>query len=98
MKSSRKWFKPKKHTGWQKSMPRDERREKALKAHRGDKLATARSLGALANVTADGETERKAREDAIYFYVVYEKEQKAKKASQPKRRSIFPLSRRARLD
>jgi len=40
----------------------------ALKAHKGNELATARALQALANVTADTETAKLAKADADYFF------------------------------
>lgn len=68
-----KWFKPGIPMGWKKDMLVGERRQTALMAHKGDKLATARALNALANVTADKETEREARKDAQYFFRQYRK-------------------------
>lgn len=79
MPRKRKWFQEiierrgGKHTGWRKSDPQDKRRRTALRAHKGDILATARSLLALANVTQDPETRRKARADADYFFRLYRK-------------------------
>ena len=70
-----KWYqeatKGSKPLGWRKSMSQRERIRVALKARRGDVLATARALNALANVTADNETKRKARADASYLYKVH---------------------------
>lgn len=63
-----KWFKPQIHTDWDKDMPQDERRSIMLGAHKGDYLATARSLQALANATQDRETKVRAASDAAYFY------------------------------
>jgi hypothetical protein len=54
-------------------MPIDKRRRLVLKAHGGDKLASARGLLALANVTKDTETKRKADADAKYFFKEYAK-------------------------
>jgi hypothetical protein len=69
-----KWYKPAtKHTGWTKNDPSDMRRRKALRAHSNDKLATARSLQALSNLTQDETTKRKASEDARYFYRAHKK-------------------------
>ncbi len=68
-----KWYKPKVHSGWRKEDAMDKRRRNALKAHKGNKLATARSLNALANVTKDEETKRKAMFDARHFYRLYKK-------------------------
>jgi hypothetical protein len=44
------------------------RRANSLKAHGADKLATARALQALANVTTDKETAKLAKMDADYFF------------------------------
>ena len=65
---SGKWFKPKVHSGWRKDMPTNTRRAKALKAHKGNALSTARSLQALANVTMDEQTKGTAQSDANYFF------------------------------
>ncbi len=63
-----KWYKPKVHTGWEKGQPLEKRRAKVLKAHKGDELAAARAMQALANVTQDNETKQEAAKDADYFY------------------------------
>lgn len=69
-----KWFPEKTvHMGWEKDMSIKERRELALDAHGGDYLSTARSLQALANVTRDKKTRRKAGADAKYFYGMHRK-------------------------
>ena len=69
-----KWYRPAtRHTGWTKADPPDMRRRKALRAHDSDKLATARSLQALSNLSQDEATKRKAREDARYFYRAHKK-------------------------
>lgn len=76
VKSKKKqWFNniDRSETGWKKDMPTDQRRKVALKAHKGDLLATARSLMALANVTRDDRTAKLAKSDALYFYREYEK-------------------------
>lgn len=57
--------------GWRKDMSREKRIRVALRNRRGDVLATARALNALANVTTDIETKRKARADASYLYKVH---------------------------
>jgi hypothetical protein len=62
--------------GWHKNQPSEKRRKLALKAHKGDKLATARALQALANVTTDKTTKKLARADAVYFYNLYNKGKK----------------------
>ena len=69
-----KWFKPGKHTGWKKSLPSSTRRYRLLAST--DKRMTmrkryvqaGRKAMALANVTEDTTTERKARADAKYFF------------------------------
>ena len=53
---------------WHKDQPAEMRRVNALKAHSGNKLATARALQALANVTTDLETAKLAKIDADYFF------------------------------
>lgn len=63
-----KFFHPKVHTGWHKSQSITYRRRLALKAHGNDYLATGRALQALANITQDSATERKAKQDANYFF------------------------------
>lgn len=69
-----KWFKPKKRkTGWSKFLPAKIRRARSLKAHKGDLLASGRSIQALANLTTDKRTERLARADARYFFREYAK-------------------------
>jgi hypothetical protein len=65
---SKRFFHPERHTGWRKTQKASTRRSKALKAHGGDYLATARSMQALANVTTDSETRWAARTDALYFF------------------------------
>ena len=57
--------------GWHKTDSQTTRRNNALKAHKGDLLATGRALMRLANITTDRETERKARQDAQYFFARY---------------------------
>ena len=69
-----KWFNPKKHTGWRKEQKASTRRSKLLRAT--DKRKTmhnryreaGRKAQALANVTADKETEKKSKTDADYFF------------------------------
>jgi len=63
------WYHPQvQDTGWQKDLPEAERREAMLQAHKGDVRAAGRAMIALANVTNDLETSRKARDDAKYFF------------------------------
>jgi hypothetical protein len=63
-----KFYHPKVEMHWHKNQPAEVRRANALKAHNGDKLATARALQALANVTTDIETAKLAKIDANYFF------------------------------
>ncbi len=73
---SEQFFHPKVHMGWTKDMAASTRRSKALRAHKGNKLSTARALQALANVTTDRETASKAKADARFFFTKHEKEKK----------------------
>jgi len=57
---------------WHKDEPAEVRRANALKAHKGDELATARTLQALANVTTDPETSKLAKTDADYFFAKHQ--------------------------
>ena len=67
--SKKKWYQPfKKDTGWHKDLPAEKRREIMLKAHKGDVLAAAYALQALANITTDGPTREAAHSDASYFF------------------------------
>lgn len=65
---SDQWYNPKVEMDWHKDSPIEERRQKALKAHKGSLLATARALQALANVTTDKETQQEAHKDATFFF------------------------------
>jgi len=70
----RKWFKPKDYTGWKKTQKPSTRRAKLLSATDKRKklrkryLEAGRKALALANVTKDRETRRKAHADAEYFF------------------------------
>lgn len=65
---SEKWYQHNVEMNWHKDEPAEVRRANALKAHKGDELATARALQALANVTTDPETSELAKNDADYFF------------------------------
>jgi len=65
---SEKWYEHTVRMNWHKDESADVRRANALKAHKGDELATARALQALANVTTDAETAELAKADADYFF------------------------------
>ncbi len=66
--ASERWYEHTVQMNWHKDDPEGVRRARALKAHKGDVLATARALQALANVTTDTETARVAKTDADYFF------------------------------
>ena len=71
---SEKWFEPQKHRGWRKEMSAKKRRavllsstDKRRSLH--DRYVEAgRAIQALANVTTDRETRKKAKADAEYFF------------------------------
>lgn len=73
-KKKKYWFKPKTHTGWDKDNKASTRRRKLLSSTDKRKtmhdryVSAARKIQALANVTQDKETERKAKSDAQYFF------------------------------
>jgi len=72
--AKKKWFYPQTHTGWKKTQSSSIRRRKLL--HATDKRKTmhnryveaGRMIQALANVTRDKATKRKAKQDANYFF------------------------------
>jgi hypothetical protein len=70
----KKWFKPKKHSGWKKNQKSTTRRARLLnttdkrKTMKNRYLEAGRKALALANVTKDKPTERIARADAMYFF------------------------------
>jgi len=66
---SEKFYHPKVEMHWHKDQAAEVRQANALKAHNGNKLATARALQALANVTTDADTARLAKADADYFFL-----------------------------
>lgn len=68
MSKDTKWFEPGKRLNWSKEDGQARRRRNALNSRHGSYLKAARALMALANVTQDEETKRKARSDALYFY------------------------------
>ena len=53
---------------WSKDDTQAVRRRNALNSRHGSYLKAARALGALANVTQDADTKRKAKNDSLYFY------------------------------
>jgi len=76
--NGKKWFKPGEPLNWSKEDSQKRRRINALKSRHGDYLATGRALLALANITKDSETRRKAKSDSEYFFRKY-RERKSKK-------------------
>lgn len=74
-----KWFEAGKSLNWHKEDTQAQRRRVALASRKGKLLPTARALQALANVTTDSETQRKAHADAQYFYALYKAKQKREK-------------------
>jgi len=75
-KKVEKWYSPGKSLSWHKTDSQTKRRKAALAARKNNPLTTAKALNALANVTKDAETARKARADAKYFYRLYAKKKK----------------------
>jgi len=78
-KKKARWFNSGPPTGWRKEDTQAQRRSVALASRKGKVLPTARALQALANVTTDPETRRKAHADAQYFYALYKAKQKRTK-------------------
>lgn len=70
---NKRWYNPKVHTGWSKGDPATTRRRRALLAHGSNRLATARSLIALSNVSTDPTTKKLSREDGLYMLKMYKK-------------------------
>jgi len=79
-----RWFTAGEPLGWRKKDSAEKRRRTALRARQGDLLKTARALGALANVSQDKETVKKARADALHFYRRYQAGKKTKRRRQDK--------------
>lgn len=75
-KKTERWFTAGKELGWRKDDSETKRRRVALRKRNGSYLKTARALQALANVTQDKETKRKARSDARYFFDMHRKKKK----------------------
>ncbi len=71
---SKRFFDPGVKTGWEKTLPADIRRGRVLRAHKGDLLASARSLQALSNVTTDKVTKQLAALDARFFFRKHKKQ------------------------
>ena len=84
------WYELGTKTGWEKGQPESIRRAKVLKAHKGDELASARSMQSLANITTDRETATKAARDAKYFYRQHRVEMKRSPIRSRKTMRITP--------
>jgi hypothetical protein len=67
-----KWYEHNVEMHWHKNQTTEVRRANALAAHKGDTLAAARALQALANVTTDTDTAKLAKKDADYFFANHE--------------------------
>jgi hypothetical protein len=67
-----KWYEHNVEMHWHKDQTAAVRRVNALTAHKGDALAAAGALQALANVTTDTDTARLAKKDADYFFADHE--------------------------
>src|SRR5664279_6556885 len=65
---SGKWYEHNVEMNWHKDEPAEVRRTNALKAHKGDKLATARSCLLYTSDAADEEDSELAKNDADYFF------------------------------
>jgi len=65
-----RFYHPKVHTGWKADMSAEERRRRVKSAHKGDLLASARSMQALSNVQhrINPGVAAKAKADADYFF------------------------------
>jgi hypothetical protein len=70
-----RFFDPQVHTGWKADMPAGKRRNLVRRAHKGDILASARAMQALANVQhrINPDVARKAKADADYFFRLNDK-------------------------
>ncbi len=73
-----KWYSPHKPLNWSKKDSQAVRRREALKARKGDYLATYHALDSLAKVSSDPETSRKARDDSKYFLKMFHVKQNKK--------------------
>jgi hypothetical protein len=70
----KKWFKPKKHSGWKKQQSAVVRRKHLLASTpknwslKRRRLSAGRKALALSNVSKDKATKARARADAMYFF------------------------------
>lgn len=72
-------YEPKTGMNWHKNLPASTRRRRAVSSHKGDVLAAARALQALANVTTDRGTAAAARQDAKALFALHNKRTAAKR-------------------
>jgi len=78
-RKNKKWFNPSNISlGWTKDSGQAKRRAAALASRKGNYLKAARALLSLSNVTADADTKRKARADALHFFRLHNKSKKRK--------------------
>ena len=94
MPDEEKWYHPKIHMNWRKTMPLVERRTNAFKAHGKDLLETARALLALSNVTQDAPTARVAGQDSRFFFTMNRRMNQAKKQGEQEVRRVERQVRR----
>jgi hypothetical protein len=76
MKKTVKFFKAGKPMDWHKTDSQVTRRKNALKAHKGNYLATARALLQISNITQDNQTRIKAKVDSNHFFALHKKTKK----------------------
>lgn len=92
-----KWYHPKLHMGWKKTMPLLERRTKAYEAHGQNLLETGRALLALANVTEDVPTARIAKRDSTFFFTMNRRMKQAQQQGQKEVRQVERQVRRMKV-
>jgi hypothetical protein len=68
----KKWFKPKRHSGFKKEATIHENVLVMLNMNRGNALRAARQALALANVTQDSKTKQKAKAVAKQLFALYQ--------------------------
>lgn len=77
-KATEKFFHPDRKLNWHKDDSQKIRRQKALNSRHSSFLKAGRALQALANVSNDSETARKAKADATFFFAQHKKRQELK--------------------
>lgn len=74
----RKWFKPKRHSGWSSEQSQETRLKKLVSSRpknltrKNRVLSAARAIQALANVTQSEDARKKAKSDARALYKRYQ--------------------------